>query len=104
MAPMRGVIAAVGASLMWAAIVSGQGAPTPAPGGKGGPIATTRVSGTIKSLDPAGRTVLLSDGTRLVIPESVGVNTADLKPGVTVQASVEKKGGQNVVTAIQVHR
>jgi hypothetical protein len=63
----------------------------------------TEVSGTIKSVDPAGRTVLLVDGTRLMIPESVRVTPADLKPGATVKASVEEKGGQKVVTAIQIN-
>jgi hypothetical protein len=78
-------------------------AQTPAPAGKRSSPAATQVSGTIKSIDPAGRTILLVDGTRLVIPESVGVNPADLKPGATVRASVEDKGGQKVVTTMQVN-
>jgi len=57
-------------------------------------IATTEVRGKIKSVDPVARTVLLEDGTRLVIPGSVTVNPAALKAGATVKASIEEKGGQ----------
>ena len=64
---------------------------------------STEVSGKIKSVDPAGKTVLLEDGTRLMIPGSVSVDPAALKAGATVKASVEEKGGQKVVTAIQVN-
>jgi len=41
-------------------------------------MATTEVGGKIKGVDLAGRTVLLENGTRLLIPESVNVNTAAL--------------------------
>jgi hypothetical protein len=47
--------------------------------------------------------VLLADGTRLMIPESVGVSPADLKPGANVKASVEERGGQTVVTSIRIN-
>jgi hypothetical protein len=47
--------------------------------------------------------VLLEGGTRLVIPDSVKVDRGALKAGATVKASVENKGGQKVVTAIQVN-
>lgn len=87
--------------LVFASLVGAQTGQAPA--SKAAPIARTEVSGKIKSVDPAGRTVLLEDGTRLVIPGSVGVNPAALKAGATVKASVEEKGGQKVVTAIQVN-
>ncbi len=61
------------------------------------------MGGKIKSVDPAGKTVLLEDGTRLLIPASVTVEPAALKAGATVKATVEEKGGQKVVTAIQVN-
>ena len=89
--------------LVFASLVGAQTGQAPAPAPKAAPIARTEVSGKIKSVDPAGRTVLLEDGTRLVIPGSVGVNPAALKAGATVKASVEEKGGQKVVTAIQVN-
>jgi Protein of unknown function (DUF1344) len=95
--------------LVFVSLVGAQTGPPTAPASK--PAATTRtptpaqseVSGKIKSIDPAGRTVLLEDGTRLMIPGSVNVDLAALKAGATVKASVENKGGQKVVTAIQVN-
>jgi hypothetical protein len=93
--------------LVFISLVGAQTGPPPAPASK--PAATTQtpaqseVSGKIKSIDPAGRTVLLEDGTRLMIPGSVNVDLAALKAGAAVKASVENKGGQKVVTAIQVH-
>jgi hypothetical protein len=38
-----------------------------------------------------------------MIPESVGVNPAGLKPGADVKASVEEKSGQMVVTSIRIN-
>jgi len=37
-----------------------------------------------------------------MIPSGVKVQRADLKPGATVKASFEVRGGQKVVTAIVV--
>jgi hypothetical protein len=94
--------------LMFVSLVGAQtGAPSAPPSKPAAPaktpaIAPTEVSGKIKSIDPAGRTVLLQDGTRLMIPDSVNVDPASLKAGATVRASVQDKGGQKVVTAIQV--
>jgi hypothetical protein len=100
------VVAAVGIWLLFVLVfttlVGAQGQ-APAPGAKAPAVAKSEVSGKIKSVDPAGRTVLLENGTRLMIPESVHVDTAALKAGATVKASVEDKGGQKVVTAIQIN-
>ena len=38
-----------------------------------------------------------------MLPESVNVDSAALRAGATVKASVEEKGGEKVVTAIQVN-
>jgi hypothetical protein len=100
---MKGLVTAIGAGVVCASMVAAQTSQAPPPGLKRPPMVRTEGSGTIKSVDPAGRTVLLADGTRLMIPESVSVNPADLKPGATVKASVEEKGGQKVVTAIQIN-
>jgi hypothetical protein len=95
--------------LVFVTLVGAQGAAPAAPASKpAAPAKTpttaqTEVSGKIKSIDPAGRTVLLEDGTRLMIPGSVNVDVAALKVGATVKASVEEKSGQKVVTAIQVN-
>jgi Cu/Ag efflux protein CusF len=81
-----------------------QGATPPAKSpGKAPAAAQVEVSGKIKSVDPAGKTVLLEDGTRLVIPDSVTTSPGALKAGATVKATVAEKGGQKVVTAIQVN-
>lgn len=101
------VVAAIGIwlvfVLVFASLVGAQTGQAPAPASRSAPTAKTEVSGKIKSVDPAGRTVLLEDGTRLMIPGSVNVDPAALKAGATVKASVEEKGGQKVVTAIQVN-
>jgi Cu/Ag efflux protein CusF len=105
---MASIMAAIGIwlvfLLVFVTLVGAQQAPSSAPAPVSSPAAARiEVSGKIKSVDPAGRTVLLEDGTRLVIPESVTVSPAALKAGATVKASVEEKGGQKVVTAIQVN-
>jgi hypothetical protein len=87
--------------LVFTSLVGAQQGASPA--GKAPAAAQTEVSGKIKSVDPAGKTVLLEDGTRLVIPDSVKADPAVLKAGATVKARVEDKGGQKVVTAIQVN-
>ncbi len=46
--------------------------------------------------------VTLEDGTQLTIPPTVKVQREALKEGAIVQASFEQRGGQNVVTQIQV--
>jgi hypothetical protein len=89
--------------LVFASLVGAQTGQAPVPASKPAPVAKTEVNGKIKSVDPAGRTVLLEDGTRLMIPGSVNVDPAALKAGATVKASIEEKGGQKVVTAIQVN-
>jgi Protein of unknown function (DUF1344) len=60
------------------------------------------VEGKIKSVDTSGRVVTLEDGTMLTIPPTAKVDKNALKPGATVKASFEEKGGDKVVTAIQV--
>ncbi|HWC04423.1 MAG TPA: DUF1344 domain-containing protein [Methylomirabilota bacterium] len=105
---MRSVAAAIGIWLLFvlvfASIVGAQGSPAPAPASKKPPTITqSEVNGRVRSVDPAGRTVLLEDGTRLMIPESVAFDPGALKRGATVKATVAEKGGQKVVTAIQVN-
>jgi hypothetical protein len=58
------------------------------------------VEGTIKSVDPADRTVVLEDGTRLVLAE--GIPIENLKEGAKVKASYEERDGKNVVVVIDV--
>jgi hypothetical protein len=57
-----------------------------------------------KIVNVSGAKVTLADGTELMSPSSVKVQRADLKPGATVKASFEERGGQKVVTAIAVEK
>jgi len=60
------------------------------------------VQGKIKSFDAAANTVVLEDGTKLMIPATMKVERQALKPGANVKASFEEKGGQKVATSIAV--
>ena len=55
-----------------------------------------------KIANVSGGKLTLADGTELVIPSDVRVQRSDLKPGATVKASFEERGGQKVVTNIAV--
>ncbi len=55
-----------------------------------------------KIANVSGAKVTLADGTELMIPSNVKVQRAELKPGAMVKASFEERGGQKVVTAIEV--
>ena len=59
-----------------------------------------QVEGTIQSVK--GDTVVLTDGTELTIPSSLSVQRDELQPGKSVKANYEEKGGQKVVTLINV--
>jgi hypothetical protein len=59
-----------------------------------------RVEGKIQEV--TGDTVTLADGTKLTMPANRSGQRDDLKPGASVKASFEEKGGQKVVTSIQV--
>ena len=63
-----------------------------------------QIEGAIKSVDPTGRMLTLDDGTELTIPPTVSVPKADLKEGAVVKASFEERGGQKVVTSLQVQQ
>jgi len=74
------------------------------PGYQGPPSAGAmqQVEGKIKSLDPSGKMLTLEDGTQLTIPPTVSVQRGALKEGAMVKASFEEKGGQKIVTSLQV--
>ena len=100
---MSSIIAAIGIWLVFVLVFTTLVGAQQAPSSKPPAVARMEVGGKIKSVDPAGKTVLLEDGTRLLIPASVSVDSAALKAGAMVKATVEEKGGQKVVTAIQVN-
>jgi hypothetical protein len=60
------------------------------------------VEGKIKIMDGSGKRVTLEDGTTLTIPDSLKAARGSLKEGAIVKASYEEKGGEKVVTSIQV--
>jgi len=62
------------------------------------------VQGAIKSLDPSGRMLTLDDGTQLTIPPTINVPKGMLKEGAMVKASFEERGGEKVVTSLEVQR
>jgi len=69
-----------------------------APGAGG----TMEVEGVIRSVDPSGRLVTLEDGTQLTIPPALNVRREALREGAIVKASFEERGGQKIVTSMQV--
>ncbi len=97
------VVALLAASVVSTAHVMAQGLPYPGmPAGSGAPAEAKQIEGKIKSVDPDGGVVTLEDGTRLMIPASLKVQRDALKEGATVKASYEEKGGQKIVTSIEV--
>lgn len=61
-----------------------------------------QIEGTVKSVDPSGRVLMLEDGTQLMIPPTVGVQREALREGAIVKASFEERDGQKVVTSMEV--
>ena len=64
--------------------------------------AAKEVEGRIKSLSRSVKSLTLEDGTMLVLPASIKVERGALRPGAVVKVMCEEKGGQKVVTAIEV--
>ena len=46
--------------------------------------------------------VTLDDGTKLMIPPALNVQRGALKEGAIVKARYEERGGQKVVTSLEV--
>jgi Cu/Ag efflux protein CusF len=84
----------------WASDIYAQAGPQ-APGAPGAG-ALKQVEGKIKSVDPSGRMVTLDDGTQLTIPPALNIPRETLKEGAILKASFEERGGQKVVTSMQV--
>ncbi len=64
----------------------------------------SQVQGTIKTVDPTGKSLTLDDGTQLTIPPTVNVPRGMLKEGTIVKASFEEKAGQKVVTSLEIQQ
>jgi Protein of unknown function (DUF1344) len=68
------------------------------------PAAAKTIEGKVMTVDPAGTSLTLDDGTKLTIPESVKFSRADLKPGAAVKAAYEEKDGQKILTNLEVSK
>jgi hypothetical protein len=60
------------------------------------------ISGKVQAVDPAGKSIMLDNGTTLMIPATAKVDKKALTPGADVKASYEEKSGMKVVNSIQV--
>ena len=97
-------------SYAWAQ--SGQMAPPtgayPAPSTQGVTPSDTRTSqakqieGNIASIDTSGKSIILDDGTQLMIPDSLKVARSSLKEGARVMATYEEQAGRKVATSLKV--
>jgi len=63
------------------------------------PVLADEVKGTVTSVNPADRSVVLDDGTKLTVSEH---QLTTLAPGAEVRAMYQTEGGKNVVTDIGV--
>ena len=58
------------------------------------------IEGKVSSVDQAGRTIVLDNGTTLSVVEGVSIDT--LREGSEVKVSYEEQDGKNVATSIEV--
>jgi Cu/Ag efflux protein CusF len=66
------------------------------------PAGAKTIEGKVMAVDPAGKSVTLDDGTKLMFSETAKYSKADLKPGAAVKASYEEKDGQKVITNLEI--
>ena len=102
LAVMVALFLAAAPSVGWAGEMVPPAKGQPAAPRQEAPAGAREVEGKIKSLNRSGNTVTLEDGTVLMIPSSVKVQRGALKEGALVKATYEEKGGEKVVTAIEV--
>jgi Cu/Ag efflux protein CusF len=92
-------VAVVAMSFAWVPAAMAQqqqpAAPAPAPA-----MDKKEVSGAVKSVDAAKKTVTLQDGTTLMVADEAQLK--DLKPGAMIKASYQDQGGQKRATSIEV--
>jgi len=77
------------------------GPPATAPAQPGAAM-QKEVEGKIKTMDTSGKSVTLEDGTTLTIPDSLKAARGALREGAMVKATYEDRGGEKVVTSIEV--
>jgi hypothetical protein len=94
---------AIAATLAWVMMtgvaVSGQPAASAARQTSAGLLGDQQlVEGTIKSVDT--QTIVLDDGTALIVPASSEFNRTELKPGAGVKAQYEEGAGKKFTTTV----
>src|SRR5215510_14669127 len=60
------------------------------------------VEGQIRSVDPTGTAITLTDGTRLMVPPGATLRPGLVTPGATVAATYREENGSKVLTALVV--
>jgi hypothetical protein len=60
------------------------------------------VQGQVKSIDPTGTELTLTDGMRLVAPPGAMITPGAVTEGMAVIASYREENGENVLTALAV--
>jgi hypothetical protein len=60
------------------------------------------VQGQVKSIDPAGTELTLTDGMRLVAPPGAMITPGAVTEGMAVIASYREENGENVLSALAV--
>ena len=58
------------------------------------------IEGEVRSIDPSGREITLTDGTRLVAPPGAALKPGVLSEGMKVIASYREHNGDNVLTEL----
>jgi hypothetical protein len=74
----------------------------PPPAAQSPPRAEKRVEGQVKSVNPSGTEITLTDGTRLVAPRGAALRPGVIAEGMTVVASYTEENGQKVLTDLAV--
>jgi uncharacterized protein DUF1344 len=60
------------------------------------------IQGRVRSIDPAGAELTLTDGTRLIAPPGASIRPGTLTAGMTVIASYREENGDKVMTDLTV--
>jgi Cu/Ag efflux protein CusF len=84
------------ASGAWAPETSAQTTAPAAPA----PSMAKEVEGKVKSVDMAKKTIVLEDGTSLMVKDAAELK--DVKPGSTIKASYSEQGGQKIANKLDV--
>lgn len=93
------IVATVMASVLVGAEAAAQTGVSP-----GGPDQQQTVQGEIRSIDPGGTEITLTDGTRLRTPPGHALGPGVLTEGMIVIARYRQENGENVMTELAVQQ